>query len=99
AGRSPAEWLRVAAPILTGHLSIGWSNDAIDAARDTIVNRRDKPVVRGLVSRRTLAVGAGIMLVVTIPVSLANGFAAGRVRLLFVAFAWAYNLGLQSTVI
>ncbi|MDX3003276.1 UbiA family prenyltransferase [Kribbella solani] len=99
AGRSPAGCLLVAATILTGHLSIGWSNDAIDAARDTIVNRPDKPVVRGLVSRRTLAIGAGVMLVVTVPVSLANGFAAGSVHLLFVACAWAYNLGLKSTVI
>ncbi|MGZ0147088.1 UbiA family prenyltransferase [Kribbella sp. WER1] len=99
AGRSPAGCLLVAATILTGHLSIGWSNDAIDAARDTIVNRRDKPVVRGLVSRRTLAIGAGLMLVITVPVSLANGFAAGLVHLGFVACAWAYNLGLKSTVV
>ncbi|TCC33842.1 hypothetical protein E0H50_17465 [Kribbella sindirgiensis] len=99
AGRSPAGCLLVAATILTGHLSIGWSNDAIDAARDTIVNRRDKPVVLGLVSRRTLAVGAGVMLVVTVPVSLANGLASGLTHLLFVACAWAYNLGLKSTVI
>ncbi|MFI7068084.1 UbiA family prenyltransferase [Kribbella sp. NPDC050124] len=99
AGRSPAGCLLVAATILTGHLSIGWSNDAIDAARDTIVNRQDKPVVRGLVSRRTLAIGAGVMLVVTIPVSLANGIAAGLMHLLFVACAWAYNLGLKSTVV
>ncbi|WP_327633521.1 UbiA family prenyltransferase [Kribbella sp. NBC_00482] len=99
AGRSPAGCLLVAATILTGHLSIGWSNDAIDAARDTIVNRQDKPVVRGLVSRRTLAVGAGVMLVVTVPVSLANGFTSGLMHLLFVACAWAYNLGLKSTVI
>lgn len=99
AGRSPAGCLLVAATILTGHLSIGWSNDAIDAARDTIVNRKDKPVVRGLVSRRTLTVAAGLMLVITIPVSLANGIAAGLVHLLFVACAWAYNLGLKSTVI
>jgi 4-hydroxybenzoate polyprenyltransferase len=99
AGRSPAGCLLVAATILTGHLSIGWSNDAIDAARDTIVNRKDKPVVRGLVSRRALAIGAGIMLIATIPVSLANGTAAGLMHLLFVACAWAYNLGLKSTAI
>ncbi|MFI6833553.1 UbiA family prenyltransferase [Kribbella sp. NPDC050241] len=99
AGRNPAGCLLVAATILTGHLSIGWSNDAIDAARDTIVNRQDKPVVRGLVSRRTLEVAAGIALVVTIPVSLANGIAAGLMHLLFVACAWAYNLGLKSTAI
>jgi 4-hydroxybenzoate polyprenyltransferase len=99
AGRSPGGCLLVAATILTGHLSIGWSNDAIDAARDTIVNRQDKPVVRGLVSRRALWIGAAVMLVVTVPVSLANGIAAGLMYLLFVACAWAYNLGLKSTAI
>ncbi|NIK60839.1 UbiA family prenyltransferase [Kribbella shirazensis] len=99
AGRAPSGCLLVAATILTGHLSIGWSNDAIDAARDTIVNRQDKPVVRGLVSRRTLAVAAGVMLLVTVPVSLANGIASGLMHLLFVACAWAYNLGLKSTAI
>lgn len=99
AGRGWPGCLLVAATILTGHLSIGWSNDAVDATRDTIVNRRDKPVVRGLVSRRTLWIGAAVMFAVTIPVSLANGVAAGLVHLLFVACAWAYNLGLKSTVI
>ncbi|TDO44589.1 4-hydroxybenzoate polyprenyltransferase [Kribbella sp. VKM Ac-2527] len=97
AGRSPAGCLLVAATILTGHLSIGWSNDAIDAVRDTIVNRKDKPIVLGLVSRRTLWIGAYVMLAFTIPVSLANGALAGLVHLLFVACAWAYNLGLKST--
>jgi len=39
------------------------------------------------------------MLIVTIPVSLANGTAAGLMHLLFVACAWAYNLGLKSTAV
>ncbi|ADB31617.1 UbiA prenyltransferase [Kribbella flavida DSM 17836] len=99
AGRSLVGCLFVAATILTGHLSIGWSNDAIDAARDTIVNRRDKPVVLGLVSRRTLWAGALVMLAATIALSLGNGVPAGLAHLLFVACAWAYNLGLKSTPI
>lgn len=97
AGRGLTGSLLVAATILTGHLSIGWSNDAIDATRDSIVNRRDKPVVLGLVGRRTLWIAAVVALVVTIPVSLANGLLAGLAHLLFVACAWAYNLGLKST--
>ena len=99
AGRSLAGCLLVAATILTGHLSIGWSNDAIDAARDTIVNRKDKPIVAGLVSRRTVWTSAIVMATLCIPVSLANGLSAGLVHIGFVACAWAYNLGLKSTPI
>ena len=39
---------------LANQLSIGWSNDAIDAARDREAHRRDKPIVRGEVSARTV---------------------------------------------
>ncbi|MDX6262689.1 MAG: hypothetical protein QOH84_4377 [Kribbellaceae bacterium] len=97
AGRSTSGCLLVAAAILTGHLSIGWSNDAIDAPRDTSVHRNDKPIVLGLVSRRTLWVGATLMAVACVPLSLASGLLAGLAHLVGVAAAWAYNLGLKST--
>ena len=42
--------LWVAAAFLTGQLSVGWSNDWIDAARDARNQRADKPVGRGLLS-------------------------------------------------
>jgi 4-hydroxybenzoate polyprenyltransferase len=97
AGRDASGCLLVAAAILTGHLSIGWSNDAIDAPRDTSVHRNDKPIVLGLVSRRTLWIGATLMVVACIPLSLASGLLAGLAHLVGVAAAWAYNLGLKST--
>jgi 4-hydroxybenzoate polyprenyltransferase len=99
AGRSTAGCVLVAAAILTGHLSIGWSNDAIDAARDTSVARSEKPIVAGLVSRRTVWIGALVMAAACIPLSLANGLLAGLAHLVGVAMAWAYNLGLKSTPI
>ncbi|WBQ08673.1 UbiA family prenyltransferase [Kribbella sp. CA-293567] len=97
AGRNAAGCLLVAAAVLTGHLSIGWSNDAIDASRDTSVHRNDKPIVAGLVSRRTVWAGAALTAAVCIPLSLASGVLAGLAHLGFVASAWAYNLGLKST--
>ncbi|WP_241995915.1 UbiA family prenyltransferase [Kribbella sp. VKM Ac-2568] len=97
AGRDLAGCLLVAAAILTGHLSIGWSNDAIDATRDTSVDRKDKPIVLGLVSRRTVWTGATVTAAACIPLSLASGLLAGLAHLVGVASAWAYNLGLKST--
>lgn len=99
AGRDALGCLLVAAAVLTGHLSIGWSNDAIDAARDTMVARTDKPIVAGLVTRRTVWIGAVIAAVVCVPLSLASGLLAGLVHVVVVAMAWAYNLRLKSTSI
>lgn len=83
--------------ILTGQLSIGWSNDWIDAERDTAVGRTDKPVAQGLLdvaSVRTAAlVAAGVMVVV----SFALGVAAGVVHVVLVASGWSYNAGLKRT--
>jgi len=97
AGRDLTGCFFVAAAILTGHLSIGWSNDAIDAIRDTSVHRNDKPIVLGLVSRQTVWIGASLMLVACVPLSLASGWLAGLAHLVGVAAAWGYNLRLKST--
>jgi len=89
----------VAAAVLTGQLSIGWSNDAIDAERDARTARADKPVATGAVPRSAVAVAAGGALAATIALSLAVGVLAGAVHLLFVACGWAYNLGLKATAV
>ncbi|AYG78700.1 hypothetical protein DWB77_00808 [Streptomyces hundungensis] len=47
AGRGLAGSVAVAAAVLTGQLSVGWCNDAVDAHRDTACGRRDKPVATG----------------------------------------------------
>src|SRR6266700_3722174 len=49
----------LAAPaMLAGQLSVGWSNDALDAARDTAAGRTDKPIARGDISSRAVWVAA-----------------------------------------
>lgn len=87
----------IAAALLAGQLSIGWSNDAIDASRDAASGRRDKPVAQSRVPRRVVAACAGVAAVVTVPLSFALGAWSGVTHVLCVASAWSYNLGVKST--
>lgn len=90
--------LLLGAAVLAGQLSIGWSNDAIDAARDDRAGRTDKPVARGELGRRTAGRAAGVALIVAVVLSLWLGTAAATALLTLVAAGWAYNLGLKATV-
>lgn len=90
--------LLATAAVLTGQLSVGWSNDWVDAARDRAVARPDKPVVDGVVTRASLGRAAATAALVCVPLSLATGLVAGGTHLVAVASAWAYNLGLKATV-
>jgi 4-hydroxybenzoate polyprenyltransferase len=85
------------AAVLTGQLSVGWSNDAVDADRDGLSGRQDKPAATGRVSRTTLWVAAAAAGVATVAVSLLLGWGAGLTALLLPAAGWAYNLGVKST--
>jgi 4-hydroxybenzoate polyprenyltransferase len=93
AGANPA---LVAAAFLSGQLSIGWSNDWLDAARDRAVGRTDKPTVNGLPVHR-LRNAALLAATACVPLSLLLGWRAGLVHLLAVAGGWAYNLRLKAT--
>jgi 4-hydroxybenzoate polyprenyltransferase len=88
----------VVAAVLTGQLSVGWSNDLLDAARDRSVHRTDKPLATGAIGEGTVRAACIVAVVLTVPLSLACGAVAGGVHLLFVACGWAYNLRLKSTV-
>ena len=97
-GRTAAGTALIGAAVLTGQLSVGWSNDLIDADRDVAAARHDKPLATGAVSARTVRVAAGCGLAACVPLSLANGWLAGGAHLVGVAAAWAYNLGVKRTV-
>lgn len=97
AGRDARGVLLVAAAVLTGQLSIGWLNDALDAGRDAAVGRADKPVATGAVSVRTVGAASAVAAVVCVPLSFASGAPAGAVHLVAVAAGWAYDLGLKAT--
>lgn len=82
---------------LCGQLSIGFSNDWVDAARDRAVARQDKPVARGDVSVQTVRTAAWVTAALTVPASFALGWQAALAHLVLVASGWAYNLGLKRT--
>lgn len=87
----------VTAAVAAGQLSVGWSNDWIDAGRDRAVGRVAKPVVAGLVTAPALRTAAVAALVVCVVASLAAGALAGAAHLVAVASAWAYNARLKAT--
>ncbi|WP_243709752.1 UbiA family prenyltransferase [Micromonospora sp. 15K316] len=57
-GHRPAGVAAVVLTVLASQLAVGWTNDALDADRDTAVGRTDKPIPAGAVGRRTVALGA-----------------------------------------
>lgn len=93
-----ARGVLVVAAVLTGQLSIGWCNDLVDAGRDRRVGRNDKPLATGELPRAVARLSCLSAVVLTVPLSLACGVAAGLTHLGCVAAAWAYNLRLKATV-
>ena len=88
----------VGVAVITGQLSIGWSNDALDAGRDRTADRREKVLVQQpwavpIVWRWTVAA-----LVACIALSLACGVPGAIAHLVFgVAAGWAYNYWFKRT--
>ena len=82
---------------LANQVSIGLSNDWIDAERDRAVGRFDKPVAQGRISgtvvRTAAFIAAALAVVFTIPL----GWPATIAHVVFIASAWSYNAGLKST--
>jgi 4-hydroxybenzoate polyprenyltransferase len=97
-GLSVGRVVLATAAVLTGQLSIGWSNDRIDAARDRSTGRSDKPVANRQVPPAMVATAAAAALLVTIVLSALLGLFAAGAALTLVASGWAYNLGLKTTV-
>ncbi len=97
-GLTPGRTALVVAAVLTGQLSIGWSNDLLDEVRDRAVARRDKPLAAGEVSTRTVRWACTLAVLAVVPLSLACGWAAGLVHLVCVGSGWLYNAGLKATV-
>ena len=82
---------------LAGQLSIGWSNDWIDAERDVAVGRSDKPVATGQIDVAVVRTAALVAAAATVVLSATLGLAAAVVHLVLVASGWSYNAGLKRT--
>ncbi|WP_460682628.1 UbiA family prenyltransferase [Nesterenkonia populi] len=87
------------AAVFFGQLSVGLSNDALDAERDRAVQRSDKPIARGDISVRAAwaatwaCLGAALLLSAPLGAGLLAAHAAA------LASAWAYNAGLKATAL
>ena len=89
----------VAAAVAATQLSVGWVNDWLDADRDRVAGRRDKPVASGEVSRRTVGI-AGLISSLAIPfLGLPFGLPATVCITLVGVFALLYDWPLKSTVL
>jgi 4-hydroxybenzoate polyprenyltransferase len=98
-GRSGIECVLVAVTILSGQLTVGWINDVVDRDRDRRVGRLDKPVAMGWVDPGTVAFATACVVLLMIPLSIANGTAAGIAHIAAVLSAWAYNFWFKRTVL
>jgi 4-hydroxybenzoate polyprenyltransferase len=96
AGAALSTTAAVAVTVLTGQLSIGWSNDWLDAARDR--TRHDKPTAVGVISPPTLRTAAVVALAGTVLLSVLLSWPHGLWQLVLVAAGWTYNLGVKATV-
>src|SRR3954468_18353187 len=83
--------------MLFDQVSVGLSNDWIDAERDRAVGRTDKPVAQGQIGVTTVRaaawIAAGVSLLLTVPL----GLAATAVHTVALASAWSYNAALKNT--
>jgi 4-hydroxybenzoate polyprenyltransferase len=98
-GRPLVEVGLVAVTVLTGQLTVGWINDVVDRDRDRKVGRRDKPVAMGWIDPGTVAFAAACAVLLVVPLSIANGTAAGIAHLAAVVSAWLYNFWFKRTVL
>ena len=97
AGNSALTCLIGAAAVLTGQLSIGWSNDLIDRQRDVAAQRAGKPLATGRLTVTELRTACLCAVLLTVPLSLALGWRPGLLHLAAVAAAWLYNGWLKAT--
>jgi 4-hydroxybenzoate polyprenyltransferase len=98
-GRSGVECALVAVTVLTGQLTVGWINDVVDRDRDAQVARQDKPVAMGWIDPGTVTFATSCVVLLVIPLSVANGTEAGIAHLGAVFSAWLYNFWFKRTVL
>jgi len=87
----------VTATVFAGQLSIGWSNDYLDAERDRAAGRADKPLATGALEPRVVGAAAVIALSLTVVLAASLGWPGGAIALGTLLAAWGYNLGLKAT--
>jgi 4-hydroxybenzoate polyprenyltransferase len=96
-GLGPWRLAILGAAFLANQLSVGLSNDWLDADRDRAVGRTDKPVAAGRIRASTARNTAIVMAIAAVLLTLPLGWQATVAHAVFIASAWGYNLGLKLT--
>lgn len=97
AGNTPAKCALLAAAVLAGQLTVGWSNDLLDAAADAEVGRYSKPLTTSELSPRLVGRCLLVAVPATVTLSLLAGWRPGLAYLFAVACGWLYNGWLKGT--
>ncbi|MDQ1547576.1 MAG: hypothetical protein QOH69_2480 [Actinomycetota bacterium] len=98
AGLEPVKLVFLGASMLVGQLSVGLSNDWLDATRDAAVGRTDKPIAREWIGVPPVRTAAWICLVAAFALALPLGWLSELGLLVAIGAAWIYNLGLKKSV-
>ncbi len=99
AGAGPGRSALVVAAVACGQLSIGWSNDWLDAVRGLDDDRQDKAVGTGRATVGAVRTAALVALAACVVLSALLGPLAAAVHLVAVAGGWAYNARLKTTAL
>jgi 4-hydroxybenzoate polyprenyltransferase len=100
AGLAPGTGVVVTLAVFTGHLTLGWANDLLDARRDRTVGRADKPLATGRVGAGAVTTALAVAALACVVLSLAAGWRSGVVHLVLgIAVGQTYNLGLKRTAL
>jgi 4-hydroxybenzoate polyprenyltransferase len=93
-----APLLGVFVAVLVGQLSVGWSNDAFDAATDLQGDRTNKPTLAYGIRPRSLWIAAFSALALSCVLSwIVAGAIGGTFHVFALAMAWLYNTVLSRT--
>jgi 4-hydroxybenzoate polyprenyltransferase len=98
-GLRPAAVALVAFAVFVGQVSVGLSNDWIDARRDAAVGRSDKPIARGWIDVRLVRAVSVAAAVLAVVLTLPLGVAATVAHVVFITSAWSYNVWLKRTAL
>jgi 4-hydroxybenzoate polyprenyltransferase len=98
AGLDAARLAVLTASVFFGQVSIGLSNDVLDAGRDRLSGRTDKPLAADGAPVRVAWVAAFAAAIVALALSAALGWWLALAHAVFLACGWAYNAVLKATV-
>lgn len=96
-GRPTREFLSAAAAVLLVQLSLGLSNDICDQAHDYRAETPRKPIAGGRVDAGTAGYVLMVLVLLSVPISVQNGAAAGGALLMTLPIGWIHNRWLHRT--